>query len=102
MVKKATFASLTIMAGILTLILSACVPETVSPTTLTDAAQIYANDCAGCHAPDRTGDRGPDITMGTLADTANELSAFINGHKTGKNLTTEQVVILGNWLKTTP
>ncbi|MGI2336344.1 MAG: c-type cytochrome [Dehalogenimonas sp.] len=91
------------MTGVLTLALSACTPETVSPAALTDASQIYANDCASCHAPDRTGDHGKDITPGKLTDfTTNDLTAFVTDHKTGKNLTAEQIAILADWLKTTP
>lgn len=88
-------------AGIIIVsLLSACVPETVSPAELTSASQIFANDCASCHGSNRAGDRGPDITPSALTDFSSaSLAGFLTDHKTAKNLTSAQVSLLADWLK---
>jgi cytochrome c553 len=84
----------------LSCLLASCSPETASSTSLTDAAQIYANDCASCHAADRTGDRGPNIKASALTEiTESSLAAFLTDHKTAKNLTPAQRSIMAAWLK---
>ncbi|APV43380.1 hypothetical protein Dform_00014 [Dehalogenimonas formicexedens] len=81
-------------------LVTACVPKTVSPADLTDAGQIFSNDCASCHKSDRTGGHGPNITAPELKDfTQASLAAFLVDHKTAKNLTTEQQGVLAEWLK---
>jgi hypothetical protein len=68
-----------------------------------DVAQIYASSCASCHGANRTGGQGPSITQSALSNrSVSNLTSFISGHNTGRNLTSAQVAALTNWLKTTP
>jgi putative heme-binding domain-containing protein len=36
------------------------------PKAIAEGARLYANSCAGCHAPDGTGGRGPNLVSRTL------------------------------------
>lgn len=100
MKRIALFLKLTAAAAALGCLAAACTPETVSPTGLADAGLIFSNDCASCHASDRTGDHGPDIRPASLKDySQTSLAAFLGDHKTAKNLTAEQRAILAEWLK---
>jgi mono/diheme cytochrome c family protein len=85
----------------LTSLVTSCTPKTVSPTDLSDAAQIFSNDCASCHKSDRTGGHGPNIQNKSLTEySETSLAAFLSDHKTAKNLTPAQQSILAEWLKT--
>jgi mono/diheme cytochrome c family protein len=80
---------------------SVSIPQTSS---VTDPAQIYAANCAGCHGNDRTGGgAGPNIKAAALNSlTATDLANFIARHQTGRSLTANDVSLLANWLKSTP
>jgi mono/diheme cytochrome c family protein len=80
---------------------SASIPQTSS---VTDPAQIYAANCAGCHGNDRAGGgAGPNIKAAALSSlTATDLANFIARHQTGRNLGADDVSLLANWLKSTP
>jgi mono/diheme cytochrome c family protein len=81
-------------------------PQAVSPPptiSAIDPAQIYTVNCAGCHGNDRKGGVGPNITATALANlTASDLANFIGRHQTGRNLSTNDLLLLSNWLKSTP
>ena len=98
--KKAYYLIVPAIVLIFGCLVTACVPKTVSPADLSDPAQIFSNDCASCHATDRTGDRGPNITAPKLTDySQTSLAEFLSTHKTAKNLTTVQQGIMARWLK---
>jgi mono/diheme cytochrome c family protein len=67
-----------------------------------DPAKIYAAQCANCHGPNRTSGIGPNVTPSALKMSVPELISFISKHSNGKNLTSDEVMSLANWLKTTP
>ncbi|APV44495.1 hypothetical protein Dform_01162 [Dehalogenimonas formicexedens] len=98
--KTAVVLVTTAMALILGGLATSCTPKTISPTDLSDASQIFSNDCASCHGQDRTGGHGPDITPSSLVDLSqSSLAAFLTDHKTAGKLTAEQQSILAAWLK---
>ena len=99
--KKALSLMTLTMTVILGGLVTSCTPKTVSPTDLGDAVQIFSNDCASCHATDRTGGHGPNITAPKLTDfNQSSLAEFLSTHKTAKNLTPDQQSIMAGWLKT--
>jgi len=80
-------------------------PAVSSPSTTSakDPAQIYTVNCAGCHGNDRKGGVGPNVTAATLSNlTSSDLANFIGRHQTGRNLSTNDLLLLANWLKSTP
>ena len=100
MKKKTTILIVAAMVVTLGCLVTACVPKTVSPAELTNPAQIFSNDCASCHKSDRTGGHGPNITASNLTKyTQTSLATFLSTHKTAKNLTGMQQVIMAGWLK---
>jgi mono/diheme cytochrome c family protein len=99
--KKALSILVLAIAVMSATLVTSCTPKTVSPTDLSDAAQIFSNDCASCHKSDRTGGHGPNIQNKSLTEySETSLAVFLSDHKTAKNLTPAQRSIMAEWLKT--
>jgi len=65
--------------------------------------ELYNNNCARCHANDRTGTvygKAITITNATIANsTIEQLSTLISFHRAGLHLTPDQLAALANFLK---
>jgi mono/diheme cytochrome c family protein len=65
--------------------------------------ELYKNNCARCHADDRTGSvlgRSITSTNDTIANsTADQLATLIQFHRASLHLTPEQLTALANFLK---
>ena len=67
--------------------------------------ELYNNNCARCHANDRTGSvygKAITSTNATIVNsTIDQLSTLISFHRAGLHLTPEQLSALSNFLKNT-
>ncbi|PPD57586.1 c-type cytochrome [Dehalogenimonas etheniformans] len=77
--------------------------DTPANTAGVTGLELYTNNCARCHADDRTGTvygKGITAANSTIANsTVDQLSTLIAFHRAGLHLTPEQLTALSNYLK---
>jgi mono/diheme cytochrome c family protein len=79
--------------------------EAVTPAI--DPYALFLSNCARCHSPDRSGDKGPSLLPDRLTGEASEYAETItNGRGVmptwGGKLSADEINALSEWILTTP
>jgi cytochrome c551 len=72
-----------------------------------DPASIFAQNCAGCHGADRSGNRGPSLLPDRLTKDASQYANTITNGSGGmpsfsSKLSADEINALAEWILTEP